>query len=178
MTTTHSSTVVAAFDQRGQAEVALDKLWHAGFPHDHIGILIPGKGEVEAQTPEGRVEDRAASGAVTGAVAGGGLGALAGAIMTGLIPGIGPVVAGGLLTGIITGGLAGAAGGTYLGPFIALGLTEADARFYHERVQSGRTIVVVHAGDRVVDAVAILRNCGGHDINQGLPKFSTQPDAR
>src|SRR5579883_2098380 len=90
-------TIVAVFEQGTRAEVALDKLWHAGFQHDHIGIVLPGKGLVEAQTPTGAVEDIAAQGAVTGAVAGSTVGAITGALLTGLIPGVGPVFAGGLL---------------------------------------------------------------------------------
>ena len=34
MALTKLSTVVAVFDERGQAESAIDKLWHAGFRHD------------------------------------------------------------------------------------------------------------------------------------------------
>lgn len=159
-------TVVAVFDRREQAEVAIDGLWHAGFKHDQIGILVPGQGVREAQTPTGKVEDNAAGGAVTGAVTGGTLGAVAGAVLTGLIPGIGPVLAGGILTGLVTGAAAGAAVGVYLGPFVALGLTEDEARHYHERVQAGQTLVVVRPGECLDEAVKILRECGGHDIRQ------------
>src|SRR5437764_13767282 len=109
-------TIVAVFDDGKQAEVALDKLWHANFRPDQIGIVMPGKGVAEPKTPIGTLEEAGARGAVTGAVTGGTVGAITGALLTGLIPGVGPVMAGGILAGLITGGLAGAAGGAYVGP--------------------------------------------------------------
>ena len=63
----HQSAVVAVFDRRAQAKVAIDKLWHAGFAHEQIGIVGPGDQVSEAHTPEGEVEATAAKGAVTGA---------------------------------------------------------------------------------------------------------------
>lgn len=170
MNTRDRNMVVGVFDEYAQAKVAVDRLWHAGFAHEEVGIAGPGEPVREAQTAEGKVEDTAARGAVTGAIAGGGVGAVAGALATGLIPGIGPVVAGGLLLGIITGAAAGAAGGTFLGPFIALGFTEEEARYYEKEFHAGRTIVTVRADARVADAVTILRGCGAHDINQRLPE--------
>jgi hypothetical protein len=172
--TTERTTVAAVFDTRGQAEAAIDELWHMGFSHHQVGILTPGGHEVEATTRMEPAEERAASGAVTGAVAGGAVGVVAGALAAGLIPGIGPVLAGGMLTAIILGGAAGAAVGTYLGPFVALGFSEAEARHYGEALKSGRTIVTVKAGDRTPEAVAILHGHGGYDTALPVPEESSQ----
>jgi len=161
MSTMKESLVTAVFENRGKAESAIDNLWHAGFQHDQVGILMPGGRVAEATTATEGAEENAAEGAVAGAAAGGAIGAVAGALATTFIPGIGPVLAGGLLTGIVLGGAAGAAAGSYLGPFVALGFSEDQARHYHDELKAGRTIVTVRTEDRAADAVAILRSHGG-----------------
>src|SRR4051812_22216014 len=97
--------VVAVFPTRGQAEGAIDELWHAGFRHDQVGVITPG-GVQEATTHTDGAEATAAGGAATGAVAGGAIGAIIGAAAVGAIPGIGPILAGGLLAGVATGAAA------------------------------------------------------------------------
>src|SRR5262249_31558085 len=125
METSTANTIVMLFDERGQAESAIDELFHAGFGEDQVGIMMPDGAIRKAETPTETSEEIAAEGAVAGAVSGTVAGAVVGALVTGLIPGIGPVLGGGILTGTILGAAAGAAGGSYLGPFIAMGLTEA-----------------------------------------------------
>jgi Heat induced stress protein YflT len=158
---TERSLVAAVFDNRGKAEAAVDNLWHAGFRHDQIGILMPGGGVAEATTATEKTEENAAEGAVTGAATGGAIGALVGGLAAAFIPGVGPVLAGGILTGVVLGGAAGAAAGSYLGPFLALGFSEDQAHRYHRELKAGRTVVTVRAEDRAADAVAILRSHGG-----------------
>jgi hypothetical protein len=158
------NTVVAIFDSRGQAEAAIDQLWHSGFRHDQIGILMPSGHVVEAKTKTEKTEEKAAAGAVAGAVAGGATGALAGALVVGIVPGVGSVLAGGILTGIVLGGAAGAAAGSYLGPFIALGLTQDEAQRYQHQVKEGRTVVTVKAGNRTAEAITLLHSHGGYSL--------------
>ena len=55
--TTERSLVAAVFDNRGKAESAIDNLWHAGFRHDQIGILTPGRGVTEATTATEKTEE-------------------------------------------------------------------------------------------------------------------------
>jgi len=62
--------VTAIFADRGKAESAIDNLWHAGFRHDQIGILMPGGRVAEATTSTEKNEETAAQGAVAGAAAG------------------------------------------------------------------------------------------------------------
>jgi hypothetical protein len=157
MTTTERGIVVGVFPNRGWAERAIDELHHAGFALEQIGVVMPGGRVAEAHTGTEVLEDNAGRGAVTGAVTGGAVGAVAGALATGLIPGIGPILAGGLLVGILGGAAAGAALGTFAGPFIALGLSEDEARHYEREFQAGRSIIVVRAGDRDGLARDILR---------------------
>jgi len=164
MPAVNGNTVVMLFDDRGKAEGAMDELLHAGFQHDQVGIAMPGGTVRQVTTPIEEAEADAAEGAVAGAVGGSVAGAVAGALVSGLVPGIGPVIGGGMLTGILLGAAAGAAGGSYLGPFIAMGLTEADARQVGHELKAGRTVVVVKAGDRHDEAIEILRSHGGHEI--------------
>src|SRR5262249_52466360 len=84
MATVHQTTVVGVFDTRAQAEVAVDNLWHAGFPPEDVGIAGPGEQPHVAETCSGATENVAARGAVTGAIAGGTVGAVAGALIAGL----------------------------------------------------------------------------------------------
>lgn len=159
-----NTPVAAVFNQRGQVETAIDELLHTGFLQDQIGMVLPGQGMIEAETPTSRREETAADGAVAGAVTGGALGALLGAGVTALIPGIGPVLAGGLLAGVALGAAAGAAGGSYLGPFLALGMSEEEAHRYRDEFRAGRGLVVVKAGERSAEALTILQRHGGHQV--------------
>ncbi len=85
-TTTARSLVAAVFDARGQAESAIDNLWHAGFRHDQIGIVTPGGRVAEATTSTEKTEENAAEGAVAGAATGGAIGAVAGALAPHKVP--------------------------------------------------------------------------------------------
>jgi hypothetical protein len=163
--TERSGAVTAVFVDRGKAESAIDNLWHAGFRHDQVGVLMPGGHVAEATTATEQTEENAAGGAVTGAATGGVLGAVAGALATAFIPGVGPVLAGGILAGAVLGGAAGAAAGSYLGPFVALGFSKDEADHYHNELKAGRTIVIVWTEDRAADAVTILRSHGGRTAN-------------
>lgn len=160
MSASNDSVVWGIFDTRGPAETAIDKLWHAGFSHEQVGWAGPGEAMTEAETPPGKVEEAASKGAVIGSISGGTLGALGGALLSVLVPGIGPVLAGGILTAVIAGAAAGAAGGVYLGPFIAMGLSEQESHEYAQALREGRTIVAVRAGDRAAEATSILRRQG------------------
>src|SRR5919201_3209901 len=165
MATTERPTVVGVFDNRTEAERAVDELHRAGFRDDQIGYAAHG-----GEAPEGSTDWQAAGpgeageGAAKGAVSGGIIGGILGALATGLIPGIGPVVAGGLLAGIIGGGLIGAAGGGLLGALVgSMGVPEEEARYYDQEFRSGRTIVTVKADGRYDEAQSILRQSGAYD---------------
>jgi hypothetical protein len=163
MTPSGRSTVVALFDDRTRAERALDDLTRNGFRPDQVGLAVHDAGAV-VEAPPIDPGTKEGEGAVTGAVAGGMVGGLVGAALAvGMIPGIGPVLAGGLLLGALGGVVAGAAGGGILGTLIGLNVPEHEAHHFERHFHSGRTLMVVHAGDRADDAAAILRRHGGHD---------------
>jgi hypothetical protein len=160
MMLTGKGLVVGVFDHQAPAEQAVAELWDAGFARDRVDMVTRSQGETQA-TPDFTLQKNAAQGAATGALAGAVAGATAGAVATVLIPGIGAVLGGGLLVGLLGGAALGAAGGTYLGPFVALGVADHEARSYARHVDEGRTIVLVQAFERAPEAWEILARHGG-----------------
>src|SRR5919204_1502339 len=155
------NTVVGVFDDRDDAQRAIEALKEAGFRADDIGITMHDRREAEAL-----VEDTGASagaGAATGALAGGALGGLAGwlvGIGALAIPGVGPVVAAGPLAAALTGAAVGAAGGGLLGALTGLGVPEEEARWYEAEVGRGGTLVTVRADGRYDEARRVLLDYG------------------
>jgi hypothetical protein len=156
-----SDLVAGVFEHRPQAEQAVVELWKAGFAHDRVD-MVTREGATEA-TPNLHLQHEAGDGAIAGAIGGAGAGAVAGAVAVMLVPGIGTVLGGGLLAGIIGGAALGAAGGTFLGPFIALEMSEDDAHYYARAVDEGRTVVVVKDPHRAGEAREILRRMGARE---------------
>ena len=157
------SPVVGVFDDRAQAEQAVEQLRRAGFRDDDIGFATRGEEGTDRSGLDTGTENETGSHAATGAVAGGVLGGLAGAAAALLIPGIGPVVAGGILAATLGGAAIGAAAGGLIGALTGMGVPEDEARYYDQQVQEGRTIVTVKAGDRYQEARDILRRYGASD---------------
>src|SRR5437868_803742 len=122
-------TVVGVFENRADAERAVQELHRAGFRDDQIGFAAKG-GEAPAggrTIAEGGTGE-AGEGATKGLVGGGIVGGILGALATGLIPGIGPVIAGGLLAGILGGAAVGAATGGIVGALVgSMGVPEEEA---------------------------------------------------
>ncbi|HVT88972.1 MAG TPA: hypothetical protein VHD56_08980 [Tepidisphaeraceae bacterium] len=170
----NESPVVAVFDDRYQADLAVHDLEEAGFDHDHVGLVIRGSDATQGGMITDAVATKdargAAIGAVTGAVAGGILGALAWV----LLPGVGPVLAGGFFAGLAGGAGAGTAIGGILGAMTGLGISEDEARYYEERFHEGKAIVAVRAGNRVAEAEGILLRHGGYNMHIcGTPAIPT-----
>jgi hypothetical protein len=164
MATNQRTNLVAVFEDRNEAEKAVDELEQAGFGAEDIGYVIRG-GEVAARgmiTDEQGAKDK--RGAIAGMATGAGLGAVLGAAAAMLVPGVGPIVAAGVLTSAFGGAIAGTAIGGIFGAMTGLGASEEEARFYEREFNSGRAIVAVKAGDRCSDAAAILRRHGGYDL--------------
>ncbi len=157
-----NKVVVGVFAERALAQQALQELRQAGFTDDHIGFVERDQGaktealsERETREPgEDEVAERAntAAGMVTGGVVGGVVGAVAAL----LLPGIGPAVAGGILITTLGGAALGAAAGGLIGTLVHIGVPEEEAHYYEREFQSGRTIVIVQADERPLDAFHIL----------------------
>jgi hypothetical protein len=167
-------TVVAVFDDRTDAQDAINALRDAGFMADNISILARDRDEA------GRLaEDTGASvaaGAATGALAGGLLGGVAGwlvGIGALAIPGVGPIIAAGPLAAAIGGAAIGATGGGIIGALTGVGVPEEDARYYDTEFKRGGIVVTVQAHGRYDEARTIMRQYGGRDTESRTATYST-----
>ena len=181
MTTEQRSTVVGVFEDRRQADTAINELRQAGFREDQIGVATRrAEGEtLEATTAE--EGSRAGTGAITGALAGAGLGGLVGlGVIAGVIPVIGPVIAGGTLAAILANAAGGAAIGGLVGALAGSGIPEEETQYYQGEFEAGRTIVTVKADGRYDEAVTILRRHGAYDMQTAARTAGTAaaPTAR
>jgi hypothetical protein len=168
----HQSTVVGVFDDRLQADRAVDELRREGFRDDQIGVAMRYDAGSSASTDASDAEDtKAGTGAVAGVVAGLGLGALAGlGVLSGVIPVIGPAIAGGTLGVILSNVAAGAGVGGLVGALAGAGVPEEEAHYYQGEFESGRAIVTVQADGRADEAMAVMRRYGAYDM-------SSRPDS-
>lgn len=174
-------TIAALFQNREDAESAINALKSAGFRGDQIGVAL------RDRTVQGQlIEDtgtKAAEGAVTGAVGGGLLGGAVG-FLVGIgalaIPGIGSVISAGVLTAAlgtagataVAGAGVGAVAGGVVGGLIGLGIPETEARYFDTGLRQGATLVTVNAGPRLMEAVQILQQYGG---DMGVQANSSSP---
>jgi hypothetical protein len=171
------STVVGVFDDRLQADRAVDELRRAGFRDDQIGVALRyDTGNVitgDVTDTEATITDetKAGTGAIAGVLTGLGLGALAGlGVLSGVIPVMGPAIAGGTLGVILSNAAAGAGVGGLVGALVGAGIPEHEAQFYQDEFESGRTIVTVQAAGHGGEAMGILRRYGAYDM-------STRPES-
>ncbi len=164
MDTATRTLLVSVFDNRNEAEKAVDELEHSGFSSDDVGFALRGKDINAGGTVTDAVGTKDGSGAAVGAVTGGVVGTLLGAAAALLIPGVGPVLAGGILATSLGYAAAGVAVGGLLGAMTGAGLTEEEAKYYEKEFNSGRAIVTVRAGVNDAGAVMILRKHGGYDM--------------
>jgi hypothetical protein len=159
-----SRTVVGVFENRTDAESAVDALHSAGFRDEEVGIVAH-RTDTEGMAARPGTAEPDASGAIGGAVTGGALGAVLGAAAALVIPGVGPVLAGGVLASALGGAAIGAAAGGILGALTDMGVPEEEARYYDTEFRSGRTLVTVRAAGRADEATSVLRRFGAYDIS-------------
>jgi hypothetical protein len=160
--------VVGVFDERDDAQDAINALKDAGFRAEDIGIVARDRDTAGVMAEDTGAE--AGTAAVGGALAGGALGGLAGwlvGIGALAIPGVGPIVAAGPLAAALTGAAIGAAGGGLIGALTGAGVPEEEARWYDERVRGGGFLVTVNAHGRYDEARSIMHEYGGHDYESG-----------
>lgn len=174
-------TVVGSFESRNQAQDAVAELRRLDFRDDQIGVVtrsavndpdvIDNTGMPDNLGIDTNWERNAGVGAAAGAVTGTGLGL---AIAAGLIPAIGPVVAGGTLAALFASAGAGAAAGGIIGSFVGLGISDDDAKFSEDELNSGRTIVTVAAHGRYAEAAEVLNRFGA--IERGAVATTATPN--
>jgi hypothetical protein len=157
-----TSSVMATFRDRGQAQQAVRELRGAGFPEDQIGLITKDLSQAAKDSRSAAAGSEWKERAVTGGVTGAGIGGLwALGIAAGVLPAVGPVLAGGLLTSVVASAAGGALVGGLVGTLVGLGIPEDDAQHYEKEFRSGRTLVVVQPGNRRDEAAAVLQRSGG-----------------
>jgi len=164
--TTSRDLAVGVFDDRDDAERAINGLKDAGFNPDQISVMARDRDQQGSLAEDTGTE--AGTGAATGALTGGLLGGVAGwliGIGALAIPGIGPIIAAGPLAAAIGGAALGAAGGGLIGALTGAGVPEDEAKHYEDRFKSGGILVTVNAPGRYDDARTILREYNGHDYD-------------
>ncbi|MBV8488756.1 MAG: YsnF/AvaK domain-containing protein, partial [Planctomycetaceae bacterium] len=178
MNATDRATVVGVFEEKSNADRAIQALRDAGFRDDQIGLAMrqdsslrdkdittPGEAdETKEDTGQG---SHTGTGALTGMLTGLGLGALAGlGVLSGFIPVIGPAIAGGTLGIILSNAAAGAGLAGLVGALVGAGVPEEEASYYQGEFEAGRTIVTVTADGRRDEAMSILRRFGAYDVSR------------
>jgi hypothetical protein len=147
-------TIIGVFQDRFDAEAAIDELNKMGFNPKDVSVVI--KEAANAPDISGRKGGRVTEGAVSGAATGGVLGGLAG-LLIGIgalaIPGVGAFLVGGPiavalgLTGAaattISGATTGALAGGMVGGLIGLGVPEEDAQLYEQKIREGAVLLAV-----------------------------------
>ena len=165
----------AVFDNRAEAERAINDLRQAGISDDAISVIansdhVDGDSTIAGQDTADNTGSAVAD--VAGkAAAGAGVGALLGVAAL-AIPGVGPLIATGAIAQAAIGGAAvtgtavGAAAGGLAGLLTDHGVHEDDAKYYDDRVNNhgGILVAVDHdtAGTAGASAEDILYRSGGH----------------
>jgi len=147
--------VTALFDDRRNAEQAVDWLRTRGVPNDNISVLVRDAREAPVHSPNtltaGVHTDPGsdlARGAGTGLAAGAGVGALFG-LAAAFIPGLGQIIAAGALAHALgavggaaaAGAIVGGTSGMVAGALSKWGLDQADAQYYADAVERGGTFL-------------------------------------
>jgi len=165
MTTVKRAVAVGVFEDRQQAQRAVDELRRIGFRDDQIGVAARNGETIRGASNVRETGSKAEEGAVAGALTGAAVGGLWGiGIAAGLLPAIGPVIAGGTLAAILASAATGAAVATIVGALVGMGIPEEEAKYYESEFKSGRVIVTVRADNRYDEAMTILRRFNAYDI--------------
>lgn len=150
------TAVLGVFEERKQAEEALEALKREGFREGEISVV--GKDD---RRGEGNGDQGLGRGAAWGAGIGTGAGILAtaGALT---IPGIGPLVALGPLATV----LGGAATGGVSGALADWGIPEQRGRDIENRVREGRFVTIVDANGKADKARDVLKQKGAREVEK------------
>jgi hypothetical protein len=144
--------VTAIFDDRVQAEEAIDDLRRRGVSDAHLSILTRRIDEVEVEKarPAASAGERVAKGAITGV----GVGTLFGLAAV-LIPGVGPFIAAGSLASALgttagaaaAGAIVGGTSGALAGAMSKADYSKEEAAFFGPLVERGGILVTVETDD-------------------------------
>lgn len=157
---------LAAFHNRENAQRAVHDLEKNGFDHKQVGIVHRDERAVSDEAAVSHEDEVAVgrdhgAGAAVGAGSGAVLGTIVGAAAAFVFPPVGLVVVAGALLGLATGAVTGGV----LGALTGMGIPKETADHYQREFEAGRAIVVVMCEGRTRDALAILRNHGGYQLD-------------
>jgi uncharacterized protein (TIGR02271 family) len=151
-------SIAGIFENRADAERAVEDLKGAGFDQNKIGLVTQDK-QANQQLAEEH-GTHSTEGAVAGGLIGGTAGALLAATGALVIPGVGPFLSAGILATSLVGGAA----GWLVGGLAGLGIPREEAQYYEERVHGGATLVTVDATGRDAEARQVLLRDGAEDL--------------
>jgi len=156
-----TEVVLGIFDNRADADTAIDDLKEADFNPKDISIVMRDSREVQHRDVQSPVAEGAISGAATGGVLGGiaglliGIGAIA-------IPGVGAILIGGPLaaalgiSGVaattVSGAATGVVAGGIVGALVTMGIPEEEAKGYEKSISQGAILVAVNASSEDAEA--------------------------
>ena len=168
-----SDTLISAvFDDREEAQRALQELRNAGVDDSAISLL----GRPDEETGSDGDDDRegASKASVAASAAAGGIGGALLGVAALAIPGVGPLAAAGAIAAsavppmAAAGAAIGAAGGAAARMLNDHDVDGRDAEYYGEHIERGGTFVSVDTRQANVDPEqvrSILRSCGGHSAS-------------
>ncbi len=170
----NQNLISAVFDNRSEAEAAVQELRSAGVDTAALSVVGHDEGRTTATDGSGEVvDDDAGKDAAKGALGGAGLGAILG-IAALAIPGVGPLAAAGAIASSAIPGAAaigagvGAVAGGVSGYLKDHGVSDEDASYYENHINEGGIFVSVDtsAGNISSDDVRdILARNGGHSAS-------------
>lgn len=140
------ASIACIYESIGEARAAVERLRALGVDEDSIGVAMKSSVFEPSDNHSDARQQQVGEGIVTGALTGAGLGTLVGLALVGstiVVPGIGPVVLGGPLAAVLAGAGLGLGSGGLIGALSALGISEEEAGWYAECVQSGKIAVFV-----------------------------------
>jgi len=171
----NDNLISAVFDSHSEAEAAARELRQAGVRDSALSVIARRQEESgdygDADTHEAKEKGE---GALKGAIGGAGVGALLG-IAALAIPGVGPLAAAGAIASsaipeaAAIGAGAGALTGGLTGLLAKHGVSEEDASYYEDRINSGGVFLSVNiteAGLRAGEVRDILGRNGGHSASR------------
>ena len=170
--------VFGLFDSRRHLDRAIDTLLAEGFRDEDLSALLPNDrlGRKFAHEKHTKAPEGALVGATAGGAFGGTLGLLAG-LGALAIPGLGAFIAAGPIIAALAGAGVGGAVGTLTGALAGLGIPEFEAKRYESFLNSGGTLLTVHADDNAwaKRAKAILTRLGAKSIDKTSEASDIKP---
>jgi uncharacterized membrane protein len=165
---------IGIFSTVDKAEAAIQDFQLSGYETKDISVVVKNDNVAERLKNTGA---HVAEGATSGATTGGAIGLLAG-LLVGMgvltIPGIGAIMVGGPLatalglTGAaasaVQGGVTGALAGGLVGSLTGLGLSQAEAKQYENRLKEGAIIVAVPDHGDEEEITQIFQDYGAEEV--------------